>query len=145
MKRLRRFLLYKVRRFVSILSVCTPCVHLYWWVFLTSSLQSFNCQFLNTLLLFLLSGGAMYAIWGIVRSHVIPDCITHSPLLCLATTRALTEPSPVHSLPVWLGNMLPRHTGLFCTELLFTSDSNAVQWPFYLCGSYHDLILETRI
>jgi hypothetical protein len=117
---------------------------LYWWCFLTSSLQSFNCQSLSILLLFLLSGGAMCAIWGITRSHVIPACNAHSTLLCLSAAIALTEPSPVRSYPVWLSNMVPRHTRSFCTEFLYTSESSAVQLPFYLCTSYPDLIFETR-
>lgn len=117
---------------------------LYWWGFLTSSLQSFNCQFLSILLLFLLSGGAMCAIWGIIRSHVIPACNTHSTLLCLSAAIALTEPSPIRSYPVWLSNMLTRHTRLFCTEFRYTSGNSAVKPPFYLCSSYRDLIFETR-
>ena len=117
---------------------------LYWWGFLTSSLQSFNCQFLSILLLFLLSGGAMCVIWGIIGSHAIPACNAQSSHLCLSATIALTEPSQVRSYPVWLSNMLPRHTRLFCTEFFYTSDNSAVQPPIRLCISYRDLIFETR-
>jgi len=81
---------------------------------------------------------------GIIRSQVIPACNAHSTLLRLLTAIAHTEPSPVSSYPMWLSNMLPRHTRLFCTEFLYTSVRSAVQPPFYLCSSYRDLIFETR-
>jgi hypothetical protein len=58
---------------------------------------------------------------GITSSHVIPGRMAHPTILFICTLRAhWPKPSPVHSHPVWLTNMLPRHIHLFPTEFQCT-------------------------